>query len=53
MAVIYALKSLQRMNDLNNEIVMVNIPMQGAADKILNAAIAQDTYKKMICHYSE
>jgi GGDEF domain-containing protein len=45
-AVIYALMSLQRLNALNNEIVMVDIPIQEAADKMLDAAIARDTYEK-------
>ncbi len=45
-AVIYALMSLQRINALNKEIVMVDVPMQEAADKMLDAVIAQDTYEK-------
>jgi len=45
-AVIYALTSLQRLTVLNNEIVMVDVPIQEAAGKMLEAAIAQDTYEK-------
>ncbi len=45
-AVVYALMSLQRLNSLNSEIVMVDIPVQEAADKMLDAITAQDTYEK-------
>ncbi len=45
-AVVYALLSLQRLNALNNAIVMVDIPLQEASDRMLEAAIAQDTYEK-------
>lgn len=42
----YALFSLQRLNTLNNGIVTVDVPVQEAADKMLEAIIAQDTYEK-------
>ncbi len=44
--VVYALMSLQRLNILNHEIVMVDIPIQEAADKVLDALLVQDTYEK-------
>ena len=53
MVVIYALASLQRLNILNREIVMMDIPVQEAADKMLEALTAQETYEKrfLILHY--
>ncbi len=44
--VVYALVSLQRINSLNKSIVMIDIPTQEAADKMLDAVLAQDTYEK-------
>jgi GGDEF domain-containing protein len=44
--VVYALVSLQRINSLNKSIVKVDIIAQEAADKMLDAALAQDTYEK-------
>ncbi len=44
--VIYALISLQRINSLNKGIVKVDIIIQEAADKMLDAVLAQDTYEK-------
>ena len=44
--VVYALISLQRLNNLNTSIVTVDIPVQEAADKMLDALLAQDTYEK-------
>ncbi len=44
--VIYALVSLQRLNVLNTSIVSVDVPLQEAANKMLEAFIAQDTYEK-------
>ncbi len=44
--VVYALMSLRRLNALNNEIVMVDVPMQEAGDRMLDALLAQDTYEK-------
>jgi GGDEF domain-containing protein len=46
MVIVYALASLQRINALNREIVMVDIPIQVAADTMLDAITAQDTYEK-------
>lgn len=43
---IYALISLQRLNSLNKSIVTVNVPVQEAAEEMLDAIIAQDTYEK-------
>ena len=42
----YALVSLQRLNGLNSSIVTGDVPVQEAADKMLEALIAQDTYEK-------
>lgn len=42
----YALISLQRLNNLTNSIVTVDVPIQDASDKMLEAIIAQDTYEK-------
>jgi GGDEF domain-containing protein/CHASE3 domain sensor protein len=44
--VIYALISLQRINHLNKSIVKTDIIVQEAADKMLDAVLAQDTYEK-------
>jgi diguanylate cyclase (GGDEF)-like protein len=44
--VAYALVSLQRINNLNKSIVTIDIPTQEAADKMLDAILAQDTYEK-------
>ena len=44
--VVYALVSLQRINSLNRDIVMVDILMEEAADRMLDALLAQDTYEK-------
>lgn len=46
LVVVYALVSLQRLNRLNNRIVTIDIPIQEAADKMLDALFAQDTYEK-------
>jgi GGDEF domain-containing protein/CHASE3 domain sensor protein len=44
--VAYALVSLQRINHLNKSIVRVDIMAQEAADRMLDAVLAQDTYEK-------
>jgi len=44
--VVYALVSLQRINNLNKSIVETDIPTQEAADKMLDALLFQDTYEK-------
>ncbi len=44
--VVYALVSLQRINNLNKSIVKTDIPTQEAADKMLDAVLSQDTYEK-------
>ncbi len=44
--VVYALVSLQRINILNKSIVQVNIVTQEAADKMLDALLAQDNFEK-------
>ena len=44
--VVYALFSLQRINALNQNIVNVDIIMEEASDKMLDALLAQDTYEK-------
>ena len=44
--IIYALVSLQRLNSLNSRIVMVDVPVQAAAEKMREALIGQDTYEK-------
>ncbi|HWR73926.1 MAG TPA: diguanylate cyclase, partial [Nitrospirota bacterium] len=44
--VAYALFSLQQINRLNKSIIQTNIPAQEAADKMLEAVLAQDTYEK-------
>ena len=42
----YALISLQRINSLNSSIVKVDIQVEEASDKMLDALLAQDTYEK-------
>ncbi len=44
--VVYVLLSLQRLNSLNRNIVMVDIPVQEAADTMIDAMLAQDMYEK-------
>jgi len=44
--VVYALVSLQRINSLNRDIVMVDILVEETADRMLDALLAQDTYEK-------
>ena len=44
--VVYALVSLQRINNLNKSIVKTDIPTQEVADKMRDALLAQDTYEK-------
>ena len=44
--VVYALISLQRINHLNKSIVKTDIIVQEAADRMLDAVLAQDTYEK-------
>jgi diguanylate cyclase (GGDEF)-like protein len=44
--VAYALLSLRNLNQLNNDIVKIDIPIQESADKMLDALFAQDTYEK-------
>ncbi len=44
--VAYALVSLQRINMLNRSIVKVDVIIQEAGDKMLDAVLAQDTYEK-------
>jgi CHASE3 domain sensor protein len=44
--VAYALISLQRINSLNSSIVKVDIQVEEASDKMLDALLAQDTYEK-------
>ena len=44
--VAYALVSLQRINSLNRGIITVDIVVQEAADKMLDAVLAQDTFEK-------
>lgn len=46
MVVVYALINLQRLNRLNEDIVTIDIPVQEASDKMLDAILAQDTYEK-------
>lgn len=46
LVVVYALINLQRLNHLNQQIVTIDIPVQEAADKMLDALFAQDTYEK-------
>jgi len=44
--VAFSLLSLQRINALNSEIVMVAVPMQEAGDKMREALLEQDKYEK-------
>ncbi len=44
--VTYALLNLQRLNKLNSEIVNVEIPIQKAAEAMLDTHLAQDTFEK-------
>ncbi len=44
--VTYALISLQRINTLNRSIVKVDVIMEEAADKMLDALLGQDIYEK-------
>ncbi len=44
--VAYALVSLQRINTLNRSIVKVDVVVEEASDKMLDALLAQDTYEK-------
>ncbi len=44
--VVYALVSLQRINVLNRTIVTVDVKLEEAADKMLDAVLAQDSYEK-------
>lgn len=44
--VAYALLSLQRINSLNRSIIQSEIPAQEAAENMLDAILAQDTYEK-------
>lgn len=46
MVVVYALVNLQKLNQLNEHILTIDIPVQEAADKMLDALLAQDTYEK-------
>lgn len=42
----YALYSLQRLNTIHSSIMQVDVPVQEAADKMLDALLTQDTYEK-------
>ncbi len=44
--VVYALISLQRINSLNRSIVKVDIAVEEASDKMLDALLGQDMYEK-------
>jgi GGDEF domain-containing protein len=44
--VVYALISLQRINNLNRSIVKVDIAVEEASDKMLDALLGQDMYEK-------
>lgn len=44
--VVYALVSLQRINNLNTSIVKADIIVQEASDKMLDALLAQDSFEK-------
>jgi GGDEF domain-containing protein/CHASE3 domain sensor protein len=46
LVVAYALFSLQRINSLNRSIVKVDIQVEEASDKMLDALLSQDTYEK-------
>ena len=42
----YALAGLLRLHGLNNGVIRVDVPVQEAADDMLDAILAQDTYEK-------
>ncbi len=44
--VLYAIINLQRINSLNRSIVKVDVMVEDATDKMLDALLAQDTYEK-------
>jgi GGDEF domain-containing protein/CHASE3 domain sensor protein len=44
--VIYVLASLLRLNNLNKGVIQVDVPVQEAADTMLDAILAQDSYEK-------
>jgi len=44
--VIYALAGLLRLHGLNNGVIRVDVPVQQAADDMLDTILAQDTYEK-------
>ncbi len=44
--VVYALVSLQKINKLNRSIIKVDIAVEEAGDKMLDALLAQDMYEK-------
>lgn len=44
--VVYALVSLQKINNLNRSIVKIDIVVEEASDKMLDALLAQDMYEK-------
>jgi GGDEF domain-containing protein/CHASE3 domain sensor protein len=44
--VIYALGGILRLHELNDGIIRVDVPVQEAADDMLDAILAQDTYEK-------
>ena len=44
--VVYVLISLQRLNSMNRDVVNIDVQVQGSADKMLDALLAQDTYEK-------
>jgi diguanylate cyclase (GGDEF)-like protein len=44
--VAYVLTSLYRINRLNQDIVTIDVPVQAAADKMIEAVLAQNTYEK-------
>lgn len=46
MVVAYALANLQKINNLNQSIVKVDIVVEETADNMLDALLAQDTYEK-------
>src|SRR5512147_2608216 len=46
LVVAYALVSLQRINNLNRSLVTVDVLVEEASDKMLDALLAQDTYEK-------
>jgi len=44
--VTFALFNIKRLNNLNTSIVTIDVPVQEASDKMLEAIIAQDGYEK-------